>query len=63
MTTHVRLLKTPLNPVSEALTIADGKEVWQYELGRAIVSSPAISDGMIVIGSNDKNVYAFRAQL
>ncbi len=37
----------------------DGKEVWNYEIGDAITASPAIANGVIVIGSEDGNVYAF----
>jgi outer membrane protein assembly factor BamB len=41
------------------VSLADGKELWSYEIGQAIESSPAVADGKIVIGSNDGSVYCF----
>jgi outer membrane protein assembly factor BamB len=43
------------------LSLADGKEIWNYEIGQGITSSPAVVNGKIVIGSDDGNVYAFDA--
>jgi outer membrane protein assembly factor BamB len=31
---------------------------WNYTTGDIIVSSPAVSEEVVYIGSNDKNVYA-----
>ena len=42
--------------------LSDGKELWSYEIGQAIDSSPAVADGKIVIGSNDGSVYCFGAK-
>jgi hypothetical protein len=33
--------------------------VWSYEIGRPIKSSPAIANGIMVIGSDDGCVTAF----
>ena len=41
------------------VNLADGKEIWKYEIGQAITSSPAVVNGMVVVGSEDGNVYAF----
>ena len=41
------------------LSLADGRELWSYEIGGSLTSSPAISGGMIVIASDDGSVYAF----
>ena len=38
-----------------------GKEIWSYEIGKALTASPAVANGMIVIGSEDGSVYAFAA--
>ena len=39
--------------------IDDGSELWQYEIGSPIVSSPAIYKQKIIIGSNDGEIYVF----
>jgi outer membrane protein assembly factor BamB len=41
------------------VSLADGKERWNYELGQPIQSSPAVVDGHIVIGCDDGSVYCF----
>jgi outer membrane protein assembly factor BamB len=35
--------------------------LWKYTAGNSIVSSPAISGGVVYIGSDDKNLYALNA--
>lgn len=35
--------------------------VWKYTTGNSIASSPAISNGVVYIGSDDKNLYAFNS--
>ena len=42
------------------LDVKTGKELWKYEIGQAVFSSPAIAKGMILIGSNDGSLYAFK---
>jgi len=44
------------------LSLGDGKELWSYEIGQPIDSSPAVADGKIVIGSDDGGVYCFGAK-
>ena len=41
------------------LDIASGKPVWSYEIGGDLTASPAVADGIVVIGSEDGSVYAF----
>jgi len=42
-------------------TAESGTLLWEFETGRDVVSSPAISpDGILYIGSKDKKVYAIR---
>ena len=41
------------------VSLKDGRELWSYEIGQPIDSSPAVADGKIVIGSNDGSVYCF----
>ena len=43
------------------LNIEDGREIWSYEIGAPIMGSPAVLEGMIIIGSKDGSVYAFGA--
>jgi outer membrane protein assembly factor BamB len=44
------------------LSLADGKQIWSYEIGQPIVSSPAVAQGVVVIGCDDGTVYAFGAR-
>ena len=41
------------------VNLANGKEIWNYEIGQPVASSPAVVNGTVVIGSQDGNVYAF----
>jgi len=43
------------------LRLSDGKQVWSYEIGQPVTSSPAVANGMVVVGSDDGYVYAFNA--
>jgi outer membrane protein assembly factor BamB len=42
------------------LALGDGKQLWSYEIGAPVTSSPAISNGTVIISANDGRVYAFR---
>ena len=42
------------------LTKLDGTRLWNYELGGPSHSSPAAADGLLVVGSDDGNLYAFQ---
>jgi outer membrane protein assembly factor BamB len=42
-----------------ALDALTGALVWSYQTDGAVLSSPAVSDGAVFIGSNDGNIYAF----
>ena len=44
------------------LSLAQGKEVWSYDAGQPIESSPAVADGRVVIGVDDGAVYCFGAK-
>jgi outer membrane protein assembly factor BamB len=41
------------------VNLADGKERWTYEIGAAVTASPAAADGLVIVGSEDGNLYAF----
>jgi len=41
-----------------AVTLNDGKELWQYETGGVIAGKPLVVDGMVIAGSFDKSLYA-----
>ncbi|HXU78075.1 MAG TPA: PQQ-binding-like beta-propeller repeat protein, partial [Methylomirabilota bacterium] len=41
------------------LSLDKGKELWSYDIGQPVESSPAITDGRVVIGADDGNVYCF----
>jgi outer membrane protein assembly factor BamB len=41
------------------LSLAEGKEVWSYDLGQAVASSPAVAAEKIVMGCDDGGVYCF----
>jgi outer membrane protein assembly factor BamB len=36
--------------------------LWSYTTGNWVISSPAVVDGVVYVGSNDGNVYAFGLQ-
>ncbi len=39
----------------------DGILIWKFTTGGGVDSSPAVSNGVVYTGSNDKNIYAFNA--
>jgi eukaryotic-like serine/threonine-protein kinase len=41
------------------VSLSYGKEIWSYEIGSAITGSPAIVNGLVIIGADDGTVYAF----
>ena len=41
------------------LSLADGEEIWSYDVGKPISASPAVASGHVVIGVSDGRVYAF----
>ena len=43
------------------LGLEDGAELWTYDVGKSILSSPAVVGGRIYVGANDKRLYAFGA--
>jgi outer membrane protein assembly factor BamB len=43
-----------------AVTLADGTEVWRYEIGAPVKAPPAVAGDWILIGSDDGSVYAFK---
>jgi outer membrane protein assembly factor BamB len=43
------------------LNAATGALIWNYITGSAVESSPAVANGVVYVGSDDKKVYAFSA--
>jgi len=43
-----------------ALDASTGALKWNYATGKEVESSPAVSGGIVYVGSWDKNVYAFK---
>ena len=41
------------------LGLTDGAEVWNYEIGQPVQSSPALAGGRLIIGADDGVVYCF----
>lgn len=41
-----------------AVTLSDGKELWQYETGGVVAGKPLVFDGKVIVGSFDKSLYA-----
>jgi len=41
------------------VSLATGKEVWSFEIGKAVGSSPAVVRNKVVVGADDGVVYAF----
>jgi outer membrane protein assembly factor BamB len=44
-----------------ALDTKDGKEVWQYEIGAPVKTSPAVAGDYVIFGADDGNIYCFKA--
>ncbi len=42
------------------LTAPDGRKLWSAKLGGSCHAPPVAADGMLVVGCDDGNVYAFR---
>ena len=42
--------------------LSTGKERWNYDVGAKISGSPAVANGVIVIGAEDGNVYCFGSE-
>ncbi len=45
-----------------ALDAIDGHILWNFTTSDAIASSPAVSNGVVYVGSNDANLYALNAE-
>ena len=41
------------------VSLADGRELWNYEVGQPVQSSPAVVEGHLVFGAADGVVYCF----
>ena len=55
---------TRLNPYENVLSpknVGDLAVKWIFKTGGSVVSSPAVVNGVVYIGSNDYNVYALKA--
>ena len=39
--------------------LSDGRELWSYEIGAAILSSPAVAGGFVAIAAEDGRLYVF----
>lgn len=42
--------------------LADGKERWNYEIGAKIAGSPAVANGVVIIGAEDGVLYCFEGK-
>ena len=42
-----------------ALNANTGAKLWSYATGTDVVSSPAVANGVVYMGSKDGKVYAF----
>ncbi len=41
-----------------ALDAHTGEKMWTFKTGRSVHSSPAVSDGVVYVGSFDNTLYA-----
>jgi outer membrane protein assembly factor BamB len=37
----------------------DGTQVWSYDLGAAVLASPAVAGRRVIIGADDGTLYCF----
>ena len=47
--------------LNRPINATDGELKWKYRTNGQIFSSPVITDGILFVGSNDKNLYAIDA--
>lgn len=52
---------TALTKGVRAENTSGGEEVWSFETGSVVRSSPTVIDGIVYVGSADSNVYALDA--
>ena len=45
-----------------AVTLNDGKELWQYQTGGVVAGKPLIFDGKVIAGSFDRSLYALSVE-
>jgi outer membrane protein assembly factor BamB len=45
-----------------AVDMTSGFAIWRYRTGKAVVSSPLVTDGLVIFGSVDSHVYAVDAR-
>ena len=45
-----------------ALSAATGTELWRFETGDIVRSSPAVAGGVVYVGSDDNHLYALDAE-
>ena len=43
-----------------AFNASTGAQLWKYKTGKYVYSSPVVMNGVLYIGSDDGNVYAFQ---
>jgi outer membrane protein assembly factor BamB len=41
------------------ISLKTGKQIWSYEIGQPVESSPAVADGRIILGADDGYIYCF----
>lgn len=52
---------TGVGTAANSQTTAPGEELWAFETGERIFSSPTVVDGTVHVGSSDGNLYAVDA--
>jgi hypothetical protein len=57
-TTSFRLVASLISSLA-FLNALTGTKIWNYTTGLTMVSSPAVADGEVFVGSRDHNIYAF----
>ena len=44
------------------MDIATGREKWRFATGKKIKSSPAVANGVVFVGSNNRHLYAVESE-
>jgi outer membrane protein assembly factor BamB len=44
-----------------AYSLKNGKKLWNFQSGKRIIGTPAVSEGIVVFGSADRNIYGLNA--
>lgn len=61
-TYHSDSLYVTGSEIISSFAVPGGEQEWSHDIGSNVFTTPAIADGMVLVGSDDGNVYALNAE-